>query len=204
MKAQEPVAIAWRVARRFLSRWGDPYTRMYRDDLAQEAAVEAWRRRGTLRRPECHAAFVRTISRRMRLRALRAAERCAFVSIDQEPDLGDELMADAGGGERMPVAGFLVDKTWLLEQVDQVLARLPPLNRAILLGFYEGFSCGELADRYAVGAQAVKTKLFRSRRRIKRAFEGRVRRLDGGGMDPARTTDRSTDTTTTTTKRSRS
>jgi len=43
-----------------------------------------------------------------------------------------------------------------------------------VLGFYEGFSCGELSERYEIPEPAVKARLHRCRRRIREVLERRI------------------------------
>jgi DNA-directed RNA polymerase specialized sigma24 family protein len=54
-------------------------------------------------------------------------------------------------------------------------ARLKPLDRELLLGFYEGFCCAELAERFDRSPTCVKTRLHRARRRIQREVEACAR-----------------------------
>lgn len=63
---------ALRTAEVFLSRWRDSLTVEVREDLAQEAAIIAWQRYRAMRNPAVLPALVRTISRRLRFRALAA------------------------------------------------------------------------------------------------------------------------------------
>src|SRR5436190_12796515 len=62
---------AFRDADEFLGRWRDTFTRNARADLAQEAAWATWLTAPTIRDPRCLPAMARTISRRLRGRALK-------------------------------------------------------------------------------------------------------------------------------------
>jgi len=165
------------VARRFLSRWSDGFTRSVRDDLVQEAACEAWRCRKHLRDPDRFSAFVRTISRRLRYRALRRGDkRRAFCSLQDDLSLVEPRVSHDSRPEQMLVGGKLCETSWLLGQLDAALGILSPLNGQLTRGYYEGFSCAELAVRYGLEEESVKVRLYRCRRKIRNEIEGRARR----------------------------
>jgi RNA polymerase sigma factor (sigma-70 family) len=157
-----------------LTRWQDRFTASWADDLAQEAAIEAWRRRDTLRRPEKWSSFVRTIARRRRSRAVMVESRLPLRSLDSEIEQVDQLPAPSRPPERVAVGGRQVPLSWCLDELDALLPRLGALNERIVRSYYEGFSCSELAERYRLPEESVKVRLYRSRRRIRREFEGRV------------------------------
>jgi hypothetical protein len=96
-------------------------------------------------------------------------------------DHGDlDLVAEPGPDAAfLVVAGVPVPRMCLLNHLDGVLACLPALNRVLLLGFYEGFSCAELGARFHLTEDCVKVRLHRSRKRLRREFEARVRAADG-------------------------
>ena len=165
-------------ARTFLARWGDAFTRSERDDLAHDAALVACSRWPAQRDPERFPALVRTISRRLRCRALMQHLRTPVQSLDADPDLFEQLIAEPRTSRTLRVAGRVVPLQWCLRQLPAVLGRLDPLNARILRNYYEGFSCGELAERYSLSEEGVKVRLYRSRARIRREFEGRVRAAD--------------------------
>lgn len=164
---------ALRTAEVFLSRWRDSLTDEVREDLAQEAAIIAWQRYRGIRNPAVLPALVRTISRRLRFRALAARRRRPTMCLDAERDAarpGDQT----AHSERLEVAGVMMPTTWLLDRLEAVLSSETRLNAAILMAYYEGFSCAELAERYGMSEQCVKVRIHRSRRRVRRHFEARV------------------------------
>jgi RNA polymerase sigma-70 factor (ECF subfamily) len=168
---------ALEAARHFLDRWQDPFTRSSADDFAQEAALQAWSRRATLREPTKWGAFVRTIARRCRYRAMIRDARLSVLSLDAEVEDAEELSVPEPSVPELRVAGRRVPLRRCVDELDRVLPRLGPLNEGIVRNYYEGFSCGELAERYGLPEETVKVRLHRSRGRIRRAFEGRVGRL---------------------------
>ena len=164
------------VARRFLSRWSDGFTRSVKDDLVQEAACEAWRCRQHLRDPDRFSAFVRTISRRLRYRALRGDSRRTFCSLQDDLSVVEERACENSQPEQLLVDGNLCEISWLLKQLDAAFEILSPLNGQLTKGYYEGFSCAELATRYGLEEESVKVRLYRCRRKIRKEIEGRARR----------------------------
>ena len=162
------------VARHFLSRWRDSFTRAAADDIAQDAVIEAWGRRHTVVRPERWGAFVRTVSRRQRYRALIDRVRHPVISLDAEPNLMHDLVMAEPGAPRVRIRGVWVSLEWCVEQLGCALKQLGSLNERIVRSYYEGFSCGELAERYSLPVESVKVRLHRSRNRIRKQFEGRV------------------------------
>lgn len=164
----------------FLCRYRDAYTRAHREDLAQEAAIETWRRRASLRDPGCAVSFARTIARRLRFQAVHRNVRCrVFRSLDQDPRLlGALAVADPGAadGRAFRVGREWADAGWLVDQLDDVLRRLGPINGGIVRGYYEGSTCRELGALYGLPPAGVKARLHRSRSRIRETFAARVDR----------------------------
>ena len=183
--SETTAAQALQAARHFLTRWRDRQTSNSVDDLAQDAVIEAWLRRDTLQRPDRWPAFVRTIARRCRYRTLQTRMRLPTLSLDADTRLGDELVESEFEPHRYRVADEWVSAHWCLEELDDVLEQLSPLNRHIVRRYYEGFSCSELAERYGLPEEAVKVRLYRSRNRIRREFEGRVDQAAEGEAGPS-------------------
>lgn len=166
---------AVRDARQFLGRWNDALTRRERDDLAQEAALLACCRRAPLRAPERFPALVRTISRRLRVRALERARRHGELA---GAGAGVECMAPCLLPEPEPVVrvqGAPVARGFLLERLAELLPRLRPANRRIVLEFYAGRSCRQLAAQLGLSEAAVKVRLHRTRRTLERKLEAAAR-----------------------------
>lgn len=164
------------VARQFLSRWSDGFTRSVKDDLVQEAACEAWRCRQRLRDPDRFAAFVRTISRRLRYRALRGDRRRATCSLQDSLRIVEDRVDSEPLSERIMVDGYMCETSWLLSELKIAFGVLSPLNGHLTRSYYEGFSCAELAVRYGLEEESVKVRLYRCRRKLRKEIEGRARR----------------------------
>ena len=166
--------VALENARMFLRRWGDQVTRHERDDLAQDAAWLACRHAGEVRDHACFPALVRTISRRLRHRALARAQRRPDGEYEDLELLADTLPMPVCS-QCVLVCGESVPQAWLLDELDSAITCLSDLNRRLLFGFYEGFSCAELADRFHLTIDGVKVRLHRSRGRLRLEFEARAR-----------------------------
>lgn len=159
-----------------LARYADPVTRGLRDDIAQDASLHLWEFAGRLQDPRRIGAALRTIVRRRRYQTLRARRRCDWL---RYVEFGvDGLAEPCTVTPREPsftIAGCTVPIAWARSRLHDVLARLPRLDRQLLLGFYEGFCCAELASRYGRTEDCVKTRIHRARRRVRGAFESLVR-----------------------------
>jgi DNA-directed RNA polymerase specialized sigma24 family protein len=165
-------------AKTWLRRHNDAWTREHREDLVQEATLQAWQWSGRMRHRERFWAAVHTITRRVRARAMRAPRmlQTSFEAVAAVPcrdALADETWFRIAG-RRVPAPCVL---PWLRE----ALARLQAIDRELLLGFYEGFCCIELAERHGRSLPCVKTRLHRARRRIRNEVEACVRAA--GGFD---------------------
>ncbi len=163
-------------AKNWLRRYHDAWTRNHRDDLVQEAAIAAWRWADGARHRERFWAAVHTITRRLRGRGLKAPtiEHASPAFVEEaaaaEPEIGECHYLIAG--RRVPAHCV---RPWLHE----ALQRLGTIDRQLLLGFYEGFCCAELAERFRRSRACVKTRIHRARRRIQKEVEACVRTADG-------------------------
>lgn len=168
--------LAWttasRHARAFLSRWSDATTRNERDDLAQEAALLAWRQADRVRAADAFPAMVRTIARRVRWRRMQALSRANTLTTTM---LSAEPVAREADEDCLLICGSPVDRMWLLVQLDAVLAGIDATNRQLLLLFHEGFCCAELATRFRLPEPLVKVRLYRTRNTVRARLEAKVR-----------------------------
>lgn len=178
---EELARVGRRAAMRFLGRWGDPWMHREREDLAQETMLEAWRRWNTIRRVDRFEAFVRTIARRRRWHALRAAARRRLERLEDLEDGGDHVVDERCRVRTIRVRGEVLAVAPLVAELRRELSGLGSLDRLLVRGYYEGFSCSELADRYGLAEHCVKVRLHRARHRIR---ERLVRRVVGAGREP--------------------
>lgn len=150
----------------------DGFTRDWRDDLTQDASLAMWRfsTRHQQRSP-IHAA-VSTIVNRTRWAAIRkSARRAAMVA--ERPAAPYPSWPERD--EHIRVEGKLVPVDWLLCQMREEIGRLRERNRIVLLAFYEGESCGQIAARLGSSVDAVRVRLMRARAQLKRSLEDRAR-----------------------------
>ena len=173
MEGVQAWTTAWRQARTFLARWRDPATRNERDDLAQEAALVAWQQAASVRDGEAFPAMVRTIARRVRCRRLQTLSKSGWPLAQP---LTDELVGYQAERDCFLVCGNVVDRLWLLVQLDMVLAEIDGTNRQLLLMFHEGFCCAELAMRFRLPEPLVKVRLYRTRNTVRARLEAKVRK----------------------------
>lgn len=165
---------ALQVAYRFLGRWQDGFTRSARDELAHETALVALDRRHTLRQPDKFPAFVRTIARRLRFQAARETMKPGKLSLDRSDAVSESLVQPEQERILLRVGETLVDRDVLLAELDQMLQKLTRLNRRLLLSYYEGFSCAELAARFEMPEESIKVRIHRARGKLRQFFESKV------------------------------
>lgn len=159
-------------ASNWLRRYRDPWTRAHRDDLVQEASFAAWRWAGQVRHSERFWAAVQTIARRIRSRSRRAIELVQPAQSHVDAALARE--SDAPERHYL-IAGRRVAVSVVRPCLRRSLQRLTTTDRELLLGFYEGFCCAELAERFRRSTACVKTRIHRARRRVRRSVEVCVR-----------------------------
>ena len=165
---------ALEVAYRFLGRWHDGFTRSARDELAHEAALLALDRRHTLREPKKFPAFVRTIARRIRSHAARETLKRGDLSLDRADTVSEALAQPEQDSVLLRVRDTLVERDVLLGELNRMLAKLTVMNRRILLSYYEGFSCAELAARFEMPEESIKVRIHRARGKLRQLLEQRV------------------------------
>ncbi|MCA8941572.1 MAG: sigma-70 family RNA polymerase sigma factor [Planctomycetes bacterium] len=160
--------IALDSAARFLARRRDQEGTCA-DDLAQIAAIETWQRADGVRNSTCVPSYARTIARRLRSQAIRAirSERSRAASVADRIE------------DRAEVPLVRIEDRWhrmhaVLEVLDEALAAVGSLNACLVRGYYEGFSCRELAERYGLDDTVVKARLHRSRARLRALIVARL------------------------------
>ncbi|MDP6929854.1 MAG: sigma-70 family RNA polymerase sigma factor [Planctomycetota bacterium] len=160
----------------FLARWADTRTRNACEDIAQEAVIEAWSRRESLRRPDRFGSVVRTIARRRRWRVLQDSLDRRVESHDAEAVLESIPAASITRQESIEICGHRQPTEWLLAELDGAIGELPGLSQSLVRSYYEGFSCVELAERYSLPQTSVKVRIHRIRKRLHEKVTARVRR----------------------------
>lgn len=163
--------LALRVAAEFLSRWNDAVTLSQREDIRVEAALQAVQGWDRLRDKTCFAAYVRTIARRRRALAVRQRVRAERAGLAFDLEVREEFAQPAADAQWYEVAGQWVRAQDMLAVLPDVFDRLNPLNVQLIMGYYEGFSCAELAGRFNLSLDVAKVRVHRTRRQIKGLLE---------------------------------
>jgi RNA polymerase sigma-70 factor (ECF subfamily) len=137
----------WREAKRVLGSVASA------EDVAQEAAIKAWRHRASCRRPERPLPWVAAIAHREALRAI-AAPRCE--PLDRAPE------ALVGAPE--PSLDLVLD-------VRRACAELPEPDRRLLLArYWQDLTHQEAAELLGMPDGTAKVRLHRIRSRLRPAL----------------------------------
>ncbi|MEQ1632000.1 MAG: sigma factor-like helix-turn-helix DNA-binding protein [Planctomycetota bacterium] len=164
---------ALRRAHTMMRRYRDDFTRTAREDLAQDAAVALWR--FSLRRTPTGpiSKVLSTITWRTRVRAVQRANR----RIDRvaDGDCSTYASQEPAAEPLLRVNGWLVPRSWLLDRLEAALHRVDATNRQILLAFYEGCGCAEIGVRFGLTEDAVKVRLHRCRKLVRKRLESMTR-----------------------------
>jgi RNA polymerase sigma-70 factor, ECF subfamily len=130
------------------------------NDLAQQAMLAAWRRPP---KPASRAWFAR-VTRNLALNRFRGARRRE----------SREQAADAIQPGRVATPEELIGEAQIHRQVAEVVAGLPePLRQTIVLRFYEGQSCADIARGLGVPEGTVRWRLKQGLDRARRELDVR-------------------------------
>ncbi|WP_395298338.1 RNA polymerase sigma factor [Kitasatospora hibisci] len=135
----------------FVGRICGPIALQDGPDATQEALISILRNIGRLRDPAALFGWVKAIAAHEAVRVAERAGRTAAASLEELPALADpQLAAD----------------------VDDVLARLTPEHRAVLvLRDLEGVDEATASNLLAVPPGTVRSRLFRARQSFRKAWE---------------------------------
>jgi RNA polymerase sigma factor (sigma-70 family) len=145
-------------------RLGEHFSRSDAEDAVQAAFLEAWRDLPTLRDPHSLLAWLRRLTFKQCDRLRRS--RRAAVSIDEPSDLQADIPDPAPDpGSQLAHA----EQNAAQERMIRVAIRhLPPGERiAVLLYYWGGGSCHDLALFLGISTTALKSRLHSARRRLK-------------------------------------
>jgi RNA polymerase sigma-70 factor (ECF subfamily) len=131
-------------------------------ELVQEVFVQALRKIGQLREPECFGGWLRSITTRMAInRSLRAGP---VMPIDRE------TLEATCVERRTPLVAALASER--ASQVRAGLGRLRALDRETLEAFYvRGQSLVEMSDEFRSPVGTIKRRLHVARKRLARELE---------------------------------
>jgi DNA-directed RNA polymerase specialized sigma24 family protein len=166
----------WRRAHRrvrvALQGFRDGFTRDACDDLTQDVSLALWQFGRRHAAPEPIYAALPRILQRTRWAAIRRSNRHATLVAERYED---EFGAWPELESCMRIDGLLVPVDWLLDQLQQEVLELSDPSRSVLLSFYGGQSCKQIAERLGSSIDSVKVRIYRTRMRLKRNLEVRAR-----------------------------
>jgi len=137
------------------------------EDTAQDAFLAAYRCLPRLVDPVAFEAWLmritrnRAVDRRRGMLKCRPSERAHDEASDDSPDL-PRVTRRSGVAEPSPVSIAILRGT--LDEMS------PAMRDALRMRYVRGLSCEEIARRKGVSVMAVKTRLFRARRRLRAAL----------------------------------
>lgn len=136
------------------------------EDILQEVFINIYRKLGWLREPELFRPW-----------AYRIASRESFKRLKRERRWSQQEVRDEAALETIP-ANALADEfePELARQLPQLIARLSPASRAVLiLHYFEELSLGEIADVLGIAQGTVKSRLAYGLESLRRAIrEGAI------------------------------
>ena len=131
-------------------------------ELAQEVFVQALRKIGQLRQPECFGGWLRSIANRLAIN--RQVRRGPVISTDRE------VLEAACLDHQTPLTHALADER--RQQVRAGLRRLGKLDRKTLVAFYvKGQSLIEMSTTFDSPVGTIKRRLHVARKRLARELE---------------------------------
>lgn len=144
-----------------------------RDDLAQDIAAQLWRSFPAFdERRAKFSTWMYRVALNVAISCARSAKRSGMDALEPLDDVHLDTVADGGG---MPPDGLEQDQR--LAVLHTFIARLDPLNRALVLLYLEDRSYAEIAEVLGISETNVATKL----NRIKQRLRERVTAVDTEG-----------------------
>jgi RNA polymerase sigma-70 factor (ECF subfamily) len=131
------------------------------EEVVQEALMRAWRNRGSCRTPDSPLPWCLQITRNEAFRLLRRQRRDQWTESDRQ---GDVLGAPSDESD------FLLTRL----DVAQALTLLTPLERLLIsLRYARDWSHPEIARLLQIPEATARVWLYRSRKQLRSALEGR-------------------------------
>jgi RNA polymerase sigma factor (sigma-70 family) len=139
-------------------------------DVAQEAALQAFLGLARLQEPERFGAWLHAIAANLARMALRRRRTLSLdaLALQEGGPLGGRLLWQAGppAPEEVQAAREAHDT------IVRALRELSPANREAVIGYYlEGYSYPDLAELLGVPVSTVKGRLFKGRRQLRHSLE---------------------------------
>jgi uncharacterized protein len=134
-------------------------------DIAQEAALQAFLRLGELHDATRFGAWLHAIAANLARMELR---RRRMLSLDAVPD-GAAMIVLWAAGPHTPEEIHAARE--LHDTIVAALGELSDVNRDVVIGFYlDGYSYAELAELLGVPVSTIKGRLFKGRRQLRRTL----------------------------------
>src|SRR5215213_3599654 len=134
-------------------------------DIAQEAALQAFLRLGELHDTARFGAWLHAIAANLARMELR---RRRTLSLEAVPDSAAMIVLWAAG-PHTPEEVYAARE--LHDTIVAALSELSNVNREVVIGFYlAGYSYAELAELLGVPVSTVKGRLFKGRRQLRRTL----------------------------------
>jgi RNA polymerase sigma-70 factor, ECF subfamily len=135
-------------------------------DIAQEAALQAFLGLHRLQEPARFGAWLHAIAANLTRMTLRHQR---MLSLDA---LNEENILTSSREERLPT----LEETYVARERSEgilvALNELTPVDREVVIGFYlDGYSYAELAERLAVPMSTIKWRLYTGRRQLRRTLQ---------------------------------
>jgi len=135
--------------------------RIEAEDASQESFLRAYRNLGSFNRERSFKTWLLSIASHHCIDRLRR-RRISFISLEDEPSAGSLALAS---DEPSPEQAAIAHET--SEEFQQLLAQLPEDYRlVVILRYWYDYSYREIAELQGESVSAVKSKLFRARRRL--------------------------------------
>ena len=165
-------AVYTRVAAEFgppLARLAAAYEadRSRQQDLLQDLHFAVWRSLATFRNQCSLKTWVYRVAHNTATTYVRKQRRSAQIGAATLEEL-DDVTADSN-------VEHLVNDAVVLGQVMELIQRLKPLDRDVLLLYLEGLQAAEISDVVGISAANVAQKVHRARTYLKRHFHNRER-----------------------------
>ncbi|HJZ47997.1 MAG TPA: bifunctional nuclease domain-containing protein [Roseiflexaceae bacterium] len=134
-------------------------------DIAQEAALQAFLRLGELEHAARFGAWLHAIAANLARMELR---RRRILSLEAVPD-GTAMIVLWAAGPHTPEEIHAARE--IHDTIVAALSELSEVNREVVIGFYlAGYSYAELAELLGVPVSTVKGRLFKGRQQLRRAL----------------------------------
>ncbi|MHA2620862.1 MAG: sigma-70 family RNA polymerase sigma factor [bacterium JZ-2024 1] len=131
-------------------------------DLLQETVIRAFEGLRSLRHPSRFKAWLFQIATNVFRSEYRRSARALFVSLN-EPRLSPEDLA-LGEEQNLPTPEEAAEREDIREQVQEALAKLPPvLREAVILREMENMSYEEIAEMLGIPIGTVRSRIARGR-----------------------------------------